>query len=149
MEQIPDINPTYLEHMMNPKNYGKMEKDDAKGVGKNQDSGEVVIMQLKIDPKTKKILDLKWQTNGCGITLVSGSLFSIEYKRGTLKEGLDFTNKVLDKIKDNPPADAACGEVVARAFLAAIKDYEDRKKGIKEEHIEYVTLACPTPKEQE
>ncbi|WP_281950486.1 iron-sulfur cluster assembly scaffold protein [Nitrosophilus kaiyonis] len=149
MEQIPDINPAYLEHMIEPKNYGKMEEDDAKGIGKNKDSGEMVIMQLKIDPKTKKILDIKWQTNGCGTTLVSGSLFSIEYKRGTIQDGIDFTNKVLDKIKDNPPADAACGEVVARAFLAAIKDYEDRKKGIKKEHIEYVTLACPVPEESE
>jgi len=144
-QQIPQIDPVYIEYMMNPKNYGKMEDDDAKGIGKNVGSGEMVIMQLKIDPKTKKILDIKWQTNGCGTTLVSGSLFSEEYKRGTIEDGVEFTNRVLDKIKDNPPPDAACGEVVARAFIAAVKDFEDRQKGIKKEHIEYVTLACPIP----
>ena len=147
MEQIPDINPAYLEHMIDPKNYGKMENFDARGIGKNEVSGEMVVIELKIDPVSEKIIDLKWQTNGCGTTLVSGSLFSEEYKRGTLKDGVEFTNRVLEKIKDNPPADAACGEVVARAFLAAVKDYEDRKKGVDKEHIEYVTLACPVPEE--
>jgi len=145
MEQIPDINPKYLEHLMDPKNYGKMQEYDARGIGKNEISKEMVIIELKVDPSTQKILDIKWQTNGCGTTLVSGSLFSQEYKRGTIKDGVEFTQKVLDRIKDNPPADAACGEVVARAFLAAVKDYEDRKKGIKKEHIEYVTLSCPQP----
>jgi len=148
-QQIPEMNPVYIEHMMEPKNYGKMENEDAKGIGKNADSGEIVKMWLKIDPKTKKILDIKWQTNGCGTTVVSGSFFSEEYKRGTIDDGLEFTNRVLDKIKDNPPADAACGEVVARAFIAAVKDFEDRQKGIKKEHIEYVTLACPVPEESE
>ena len=146
-QQIPDINPEYLEHMIDPKNYGNMENEDAIGIGKNEASGEMVKMWLKIDRKSEKILDIKWQTNGCGTTLVSGSLFSQEYKRGTLKDGVEFTNRVLEKIKDNPPADAACGEIIARAFLAAVKDYEDRKKGIKKEHIEYVTLACPVPDE--
>jgi nitrogen fixation NifU-like protein len=140
----------YIELMMNPVNYGEMENFDAKGYGKNRDTGEMVVIYLKIDPKTNIIKDIKWQTNGCGTTLVSGSLFSKEYENKTIKSGIDFTNKVLDTIKDNPPPDAACGEVVARAFMAAVKDYEYRKKGEDKEFIEYVTLSCPTDeKEQE
>ena len=117
----------YFEHLLEPRNYGSMENCDAKGVGKNQLTKEMVVIELKIDEKTQKITDIKWQTNGCSTTVVSGSLFSTEYKKGTLKNGIDFTNQVLEKIKDNPPQDAACGEIVARAFLAAVKDYFDRK----------------------
>ncbi len=137
----------YLELMMNPENYGEMEDFDAKGYGKNKETGEMVVIYLKIDPKTGRIEDIKWQTNGCGTTLVSGSLFSREYKGKSVKSGMEFTNKVLDTIKDNPPPDAACGEVVARAFEAAVKDYEDRKRGEEREHMEYVTLSCPTDEE--
>ncbi len=143
-QEIPQIDPRYLELMMNPTNYGEMKEFDAKGYGKNKETGEMVVIFLKIDPNTKIIEDIKWQTNGCGTTLVSGSLFSQEYKGKTLQSGIEFTNAVFDKIKDNPPPDAACGEVVARAFMAAVEDYE-QKDG--KEHIHYVTLSCPVPEE--
>ncbi len=148
MEQIDSQQFQYLELMMHPKNYGEMQEFDAKGYGKNLQTGEMVVIYLKIDPDSQKITDISWQTNGCGTTLVSGSLFSEEYKNKTIQEGLDFTQAVFEKIKDNPPPDAACGEVVARAFIAAVLDYEDRKKGIEQEHIELVTLACPVPEEE-
>ncbi len=145
MEQTPVIDPKYLELMMNPTNYGEMQDFDAKGYGKNEATGEMVVIYLKIDPKTKIIEDIKWQTNGCGTTLVSGALFSEEYKGKTLQSGKEFTEAVFEKIKDNPPPDAACGEVVARAFMAALKDYAARKEGVQKDHYEYVTLACPVP----
>ena len=143
MEQEVVIDPRYIELMMNPTNYGEMQEFDAKGYGKNQESGEMVVIYLKVDPKTRVITDIKWQTNGCGTTLVSGALFSEEYKGKTIESGVEFTEAVFEKIKDNPPPDAACGEVVARAFMAAVKDYEERQKGIEREHIEYVSLSCP------
>ncbi|NPA03918.1 MAG: iron-sulfur cluster assembly scaffold protein [Epsilonproteobacteria bacterium] len=133
----------YIEMMLDPPNYGEMKQFSAKGIGKNKETGEMVIIYLKVDPSLEIVEDIKWQTNGCGTTIVSGGLFSQEYKGKSLKEGLDFTNAVFEKIKDNPPADAACGEVVARAFIAAVKDYEARKKGEEREFIEYVTLSCP------
>ncbi|BCD67713.1 iron-sulfur cluster assembly scaffold protein [Nitratiruptor sp. YY09-18] len=148
MQQTPPIDPQLLELMINPPNYGEMQDYDAKGYGKNQQTGEMVVIYLKIDPVSKIIKDIKWQTNGCGTTVVSGGLFSKEYKNKTLQHGIDFTNEVFEKIKDNPPPDAACGEVVARAFMAAVKDYEARQKGIEKDHYEYVTLSCPTPEEQ-
>ena len=149
MEQAPQVDPRYLELMLDPKNYGEMKEFDAKGYGKNKETGEMVVIYLKVDPKTKKIEDIKWQTNGCGTTLVSGSLFSEEYKGKSLQSGVDFTEAVFEKIKDDPPADAACGEVVARAFMAAVKDYEARQRGEEKEHMEYVTLSCPEPEGEE
>ncbi len=139
------IDPRYLQLMMEPLHYGEMKDYDAKGYGKNLQTGEMVVIYLKIDPKTDEVIDIKWQTNGCGTTLVSGSLFSQEYLGKSLQSGIDFTEAVFEKIKDNPPPDAACGEVVARAFMAAVKDYEKRKQGKEEEHFEYVTLSCPVP----
>ncbi|BAF70408.1 iron-sulfur cluster assembly scaffold protein [Nitratiruptor sp. SB155-2] len=146
MEQtnIP-IDPKYLELMLNPTNYGEMKEYDAKGFGKNAQTGEMVVIYLKIDPISTIIKEIKWQTNGCGTTLVSGALFSEEYKGKTLQSGVEFTQDVFEKIKDNPPEDAACGEVVARAFMAAVQDYEARKRGENKEYIEYVTLSCPVP----
>ncbi len=147
-QEAPKIDPKYLEMMLDPKNYGEMKEFDAKGYGKNTETGEMVVIYLKIDPESQKITDIKWQTNGCGTTLVSGSLFSEEYKGKTIQSGVDFTNAVFEKIKDNPPPDAACGEVVARAFMAAVEDYEARKRGEESEHIHTVTLSCPTPEDE-
>jgi len=148
MEQAPKIDPRYLELMINPANYGEMKEFDAKGYGKNPQTGEMVVIYLKVDPKSQTVTDIKWQTNGCGTTLVSGSLFSQEYKGKTLRSGVEFTNAVFEKIKDDPPPDAACGEVVARAFMAAVEDYEARKRGEEREHIHTVTLSCPEPREE-
>ena len=143
MEQNqPIIDPKYLEILLNPPNYGELEKYDAKGIGKNAQTGEMVVIYLKINPFSEVIEDIRWQTNGCGTTLVSGALFSEEYKGKTLQHGIEFTEDVFEKIKDNPPPDAACGEVVARAFMAAVKDYRSQES---KEQIEYVTLSCPIP----
>ena len=143
MEQSLSFDPRYIELMINPENYGQMEDFSAKGYGKNAQTGEMVVIYLKINPLSEVIEDIKWQTNGCGTTLVSGSLFSREYKGKTIHSGKAFTEEVFEKIKDNPPEDAVCGEVVARAFMAALEDYEERKRGKIKEVIHYVTLSCP------
>ena len=143
MKQSLPFDPRYLELMINPENYGQMEDFSAKGYGKNAQTGEMVVIYLKINPLSEIVEDIKWQTNGCGTTLVSGSLFSREYKGKTIHNGKAFTEEVFEKIKDNPPEDAACGEVVARAFMAALEDYEARKRGKAREVIHYVTLSCP------
>ena len=147
MEQQPPIDPKLLELMIDPPYYGAMEEYDAKGYGKNEQTGEMVVIYIKIDPISKIVKDIRWQTNGCGTTVVSGGLFAKEYRGKSLQEGIEFTNEVFAKIEDNPPPDAACGEVVARAFMAAVKDYEARARGIEEDHYEYVTLSCPSPEE--
>lgn len=148
-QESPVIDPRYLELMINPTNYGEMKEYDAKGLGKNRETGEMVVIYLKVDPKTQMITDIAWQTNGCGTTLVSGALFSEEYKGKTLQSGKEFTEAVFEKIKDNPPPDAACGEVVARAFMAALQNYEARQRGENKEFVEYVTLSCPVPEGEE
>ncbi len=147
MEQDrPVIDPRYIELMMNPTNYGEMKEYDAKGYGKNRETGEMVVIYLKV--RDGIVEDIKWQTNGCGTTLVSGALFSQEYKGKSLQSGKEFTEAVFEKIKDNPPPDAACGEVVARAFIAALKSYEAKQEGKEGEFIEYVTLSCPVVEER-
>jgi NifU-like protein involved in Fe-S cluster formation len=148
MEQGVSIDPRYLELLLNPTNYGEMEGFDAKGYGKNQQTGEMVVIYLKIDPQNQQITDIKWQTNGCGTTLVTGSLLSQEYKGKSIQEGISFTNAIFDKIAHNPPPDAACGEVVARAFLAAVEDYKARQAGEVKDHVHLVTLSCPQPEEE-
>lgn len=140
MVDIENIDPKYLELMMEPRNYGKLTHHNAKGTGKNELTKEMVVLYMHIEDGT--VRDIAFQTNGCGTTLVSGSMFTDYYKNKTLDEGIAFTNEVFEKLKDNPPLDAACGEVVARAFEAAVQNFND-----KQEHIAYVTLSCPTDEE--
>ncbi len=120
-----EIYETTMDHMMNPRNYGKLESPDAVGIGKNPQNGEMVIIYLKIE--NEKIEDIKFQAKACMTTVIAGSIFTQTVKGATLKEARELTSIMLEKVKQMPPEEAACSELVAEAFLAALENYEEKK----------------------
>ena len=62
-----------MDHFRNPRNVGKLE--DADGVGEvgNAKCGDIMRMYLKVDPETKVITDVKFNTFGCGSALTAAS----------------------------------------------------------------------------
>ncbi len=121
-----EIYETTMDHMMNPRNYGKLESPDAVGIGKNPQNGEMVIIYLKIE--NEKIEDIKFQAKACMTTVIAGSIFTQTVKGATLKEARELTSIMLEKVKQMPPEEAACSELVAEAFLAALEHHEMRAK---------------------
>lgn len=121
-----EIYETTMDHMMNPRNYGKLENPDAVGIGKNPQNGEMVIIYLKIE--NEKIEDIKFQAKACMTTVIAGSIFTQTVKGATLKEARELTSIMLEKVKQMPPEEAACSELVAEAFLAALEHHETRGK---------------------
>ena len=63
-----------IEHMMHPKNYGKLETPDGVGVGYDEKSGEYVMMYLAVDGSN--IAEIAYATNGCQDTVILGSVFT-------------------------------------------------------------------------
>jgi nitrogen fixation NifU-like protein len=127
----------YIEHMIHPKNYGSIKSYDAKGVGQNPYNNELVEIYLKVkDDQT--IEDIKFQAIGCMSTIVVGSIFTDMIKGESLDEALDVAEEFLKKVENAPKEDRACAEMVAKAFMAAKKNYHNRLDGEKEE--EYIML---------
>lgn len=125
-EEIDEMMELYVDHMVNPRNYGRLEVYDAMGLGKNPDNGESVIVYFRLDDKG--IIDeIAFQVKACSTTVVSGSIFTETVKGVDLEEALVLSNIMLDKLDELPPEDAACSEIVTMAFLAALEHYEARK----------------------
>ena len=116
---------TTMDHMMNPRNYGKLDDADAVGIGKNPQNGEMVIVYLKISDG--KIEDIKFQAKACMTTVIAGSIFTQTVKGASVEEGRELTSIMLEKLDLMPPEEAACSEMVAEAFLAALDHYEAKK----------------------
>ncbi|WP_457597992.1 iron-sulfur cluster assembly scaffold protein [Hydrogenimonas sp.] len=123
--QQQELYDTTMDHMMNPRNYGKLEKADGQGIGKNPQNGEMVIVYLKIEDG--RVADIRFQARACMTTIIAGSIFTETIKGATIEEARELTDLMLEKLESMPPEEAACSEMVAEAFLAALEHYEARR----------------------
>jgi len=139
-----------IEHMMNPQNYGEMEKSDAIGIGKNPENGEKVAIYLKVNKADDPLIeDISFQAIGCNTTIVAGSIITSEAKGVTFSRANELIAVTLGMLDNVPPEDAACSEMVAIALRAAMDTYNERQKDKDFPIISYkITTDC-TPKEND
>ncbi len=131
-DEIRDITNEVLEHMMSPKNYGKIDGASGVGMGVDPTNGEFALMYLDID-ENQNIKDIKFSCNACQDTVIAGSMFTEMVKGETLEYGKESASLMSEKIKSAPPKQQACSGMVIKAFDAAIKHMDDLKNGSKEE----------------
>ncbi len=115
-------NEKVIENYANPKNVGKIE--DANGVGEvgNPVCGDIMRIYLKI--QDNKIIDVKFQTFGCGAAIASSSISTEMIKGKTLEEALQITNKdVVNELGGLPPVKLHCSVLAEEAIRKAIADY--------------------------
>lgn len=117
-----------MDHFTNPRNVGKIE--DADGVGEvgNAKCGDIMKIYLKIENDV--IVDVKFNTFGCGSAIASSSMATELIKGKPLSQALELTNKAVAEALDGLPAHKMhCSVLAEEAIRAAIKDYYD-KNGI-------------------
>ncbi len=125
-QQLQEEHPmmaTFIDHMSNPRNYGKLDDFDGVGIGENSDNGERVIIYFKLDD-AGLIAEIAFHVQACSTTLLSGSMFTDTVKGVDIPEAKELTAIMLEKLDELPPEQAACSEIVAFAFLAALEQYE-------------------------
>jgi nitrogen fixation NifU-like protein len=136
MADIEALKDEYIDHMMNPRNYGKIENYSAKGIGKNPNNNELVEMYIKV---TQNILvDVKFLAIGCMSTIVTGSIFTDMIIGETIEEAESVVDDFIKGLDNAPPETKACGEMVAKSFMAALINLENRANGKDED--EYTLL---------
>ena len=117
-----------MDHFTNPRNVGKI--DDADGIGEvgNAKCGDIMKIYLKIENDI--IVDVKFNTFGCGSAIASSSMATELIKGKPLSEALTLTNKaVAEALAGLPAHKMHCSVLAEEAIRAAIKDYYD-KNGI-------------------
>ena len=92
--------------------------------------GDMMTIYLKIE--ADRIEDIKFQTFGCGSAIAVSSMLTEIAKGKSLDEAKRITNKdVAEALEGLPKNKLHCSNLGADALQMAIRDYEDKKAGIK------------------
>ena len=122
-----------LEYFKHPKNVGKIENPDAKAKEGSPACGDVVSLYLKVDEKTQKITDIKFESFGCASNIATGSIITEMAKGKTLDEAKKITwEDAAKELGGLPPIKVHCSVLAVDVLKAAIEDYEERHGLIKE-----------------
>ena len=149
--EVPEgMNKEVLEHLMYPHNYGKLDDANAVGVAIDEQSGEYVILYLKLD-ETQKIEDVRFATNGCQDTVVVGSMFTDMIKDQDAEYAQKAVEKIYQKLGDTmTDKQRVCADMVFTSLVAALKNYENLQNGKTEEaHILKMKESCETEETNE
>ena len=114
-----------MDHFMHPRNVGTIE--DASGVGQvgNAKCGDIMKIYLKIENDI--IVDVKFETFGCGSAIASSSMATEMIKGKSIQDALALTNMAVCEALDGlPAAKVHCSVLAEEAIKSALKDYYDR-----------------------
>jgi nitrogen fixation NifU-like protein len=120
-----------LEHYERPKNVGSFTKEEANvgtGVVGAPECGDVMKLQLKINPETEVIEDAKFKTFGCGSAIASSSYVTELVKGKTVAEAYSIRNSEIVKELSLPPVKIHCSVLAEDAIKAAVEDWRGRTK---------------------
>ena len=116
-----------IDHYENPRNVGSFEKgDETVGTGMvgAPACGDVMKLQIKVNPATGLIEDARFKTYGCGSAIASSSLVTEWVKGKTLDEAMSIKNTTIAEELALPPVKIHCSILAEDAIKAAVKDYQ-------------------------
>ena len=120
-----------LDHYSNPRNVGSFDaKDPTVGTGLvgAPECGDVMKLQIKVNPVTGVIEDAKFKTFGCGSAIASSSLATEWLKGKTVEEAMGIKNTEIVEELALPPVKVHCSVLAEDAIKAAIKNYQEKSE---------------------
>jgi nitrogen fixation NifU-like protein len=118
-----------IDHYENPRNVGSFDKGDASvgtGMVGAPACGDVMKLQIKVNPETGVIEDARFKTYGCGSAIASSSLVTEWVKGKTLDEATQIKNSAIAQELALPPVKIHCSILAEDAIKAAVNDYKAR-----------------------
>ena len=118
-----------VDHYENPRNVGAFDKNEADigtGMVGAPACGDVMKLQIKVNPVTQIIEDAKFKTYGCGSAIASSSLVSEWVKGKTLEEAAALKNSQIAEELALPPVKIHCSIPTEDAIKAAVANYKDK-----------------------
>ncbi|HKF49406.1 MAG TPA: Fe-S cluster assembly scaffold IscU [Terracidiphilus sp.] len=123
-----------VDHYNNPRNVGTLDKGSQEvgtGLVGAPECGDVMRLQIKVNPETQVIEDAKFKTFGCGSAIASSSLATEWIKGRTVEDALAIKNTDIVKELSLPPVKIHCSVLAEDAIRAAIGDWK-KKNGVAE-----------------
>ncbi len=123
-----------IDHYNHPRNVGSMDKKDSDvgtGLVGAPECGDVMKLQIKVNPQTNIIEDAKFKTFGCGSAIASSSLATEWVKGKTIDEALAIKNTEIVKELALPPVKIHCSVLAEDAIRAAIGDWKKKQETAK------------------
>ena len=131
-----------IDHYNNPRNVGTLDKSSTEvgtGLVGAPECGDVMRLQIRVNPETQVIEEAKFKTFGCGSAIASSSLATEWIKGRTVDDALEIKNTDIVKELSLPPVKIHCSVLAEDAIRAAIGDWK-KKNGVAET-AEAVTAA--------
>jgi nitrogen fixation protein NifU and related proteins len=119
-----------LDHYNHPRNVGSLDKSDSNvgtGMVGAPECGDVMKLQVKVNPETGVIEDAKFKTFGCGSAIASSSLATEWLKGKTVDQALTIKNTDIVNELSLPPVKIHCSVLAEDAIKAAITDYKQKQ----------------------
>jgi len=101
--------------------------------------GDVMKLDLKLNPETEVIEDVKFKTYGCGSAIASSSMFVEMLIGKTVEEAKNIKDKEIAEALELPPIKIHCSVLAEDSIKKAIQDWEEKKAGRNESWIEKMT----------
>jgi nitrogen fixation NifU-like protein len=121
-----------LDHYTNPRNVGSLDKsssDVGTGLVGAPECGDVMKLQIRVNPQTSVIEEAKFKTFGCGSAIASSSLATEWVKGKTVDEALAIKNTDIVRELSLPPVKIHCSVLAEDAIRAAIHDWKKKNTG--------------------
>ena len=119
-----------IDHYENPRNVGSLPKDDPNvgtGLVGAPECGDVMKLQVRVNPKTGIIDEAKFKTFGCGSAIASSSLATEWLKGKSVDQALAIKNTDIVNELSLPPVKIHCSVLAEDAIKAAISDYKKKR----------------------
>lgn len=118
-----------LDHYNKPRNVGSFDAKNLNvgtGLVGAPECGDVMKLQILVNPDTGVIEDAKFKTFGCGSAIASSSLATEWLKGKTVDEAMGIKNTAIVEELALPPVKVHCSVLAEDAIKAAIKNYQDK-----------------------
>ena len=122
-----------IDHFENPRNIGSFDKrlnNVGTAIVGAPACGDVMKLQIKINPLTNIIEDACFKTFGCGSAIASSSAVTEIIKQLHIDDAKNISNKDIAKYLKLPPVKLHCSMLAEDAIKMAIDDYNSKNYNI-------------------
>ena len=111
---------------------GRFDPDDphvATGMTGAPACGDVMKLDLKLNPETEEIIDVKFKTYGCGSAIASSSMFIEMLVGKTIEQAKLIKDSEIAEALELPAIKIHCSVLAEDSIKKAIEDWEEKKAG--------------------
>ncbi len=129
--------PQVIEHFTHPQNVGELENPDATATEGSPACGDMVTFNIKVNPETHVIEDIKFRSYGCASNIATASMATVLAKGKTIEEVKSYHPKMIaEKLGGLPAIKMHCSVLAVNGLKAAIKQWEIAHGLAQEEEIQ-------------